>query len=129
VSLVDKLNRRHFSGDILMATIQADLDVVGKRRKRSLRYCRKEDVLLAFMAVGVEVRTKCGRLSHRGITLPEACEVAGRIKEQRDLLHQIVGNLTRAELKRLLGLNRKFRRRLTMIAAAAHLNSSVMTLR
>jgi hypothetical protein len=112
-----------------MATIQADFDISVKRQNRSLRYCRKEDVLVAFMAVSTEIRTKCGRLSLRGTTLPEACEVAGRIKEQRDLLHQIVGNLTRRELKRLLGLNRKFRRRLTMIAAAANLNASVMTLR
>jgi hypothetical protein len=112
-----------------MATIQADFNVVGKPQKRSLRYCREEDVLVAFMAVSTEIRTKCGRLSLRGITLPEAYEVAGRIKEQRDLLHQIAGNMTRRELKRLLGLNRKFRKRLTMIAANADINASVMTLR
>ena len=97
--------------------------------KHSLRYCRGEDVLVAFMAVSVELRAKCGRFSLSGITLPEACQLASRIREQRDLLRQISGDITRRELKRLLGLNRKFRRRLVSLASAANLDSSVMVLR
>ena len=55
--------------------------VLDEKPEHSLRYCRKEDVLIAFMAVGAEIGSKCGRFAIRGITLPEACQLAGRIRE------------------------------------------------
>jgi len=108
-----------------MITIEKDFST-DEKTEYSLRYCQKEDVLVAFMAVGAEIRTKCGRFAVRGITLPEACHLARRIREQRDLLKQIVGYLNRGELKRLLRFNRKLRGRLCTMAATERLSSSVI---
>lgn len=95
----------------------------------SLRSCQQEDVLLAFMAVVKEVRSRIQHFGRRAMTQREACELAGRIKEQRNLLRQIVSETQREKIKRLLYINRRLRNKVVTIAQAANLDTSAMTLK
>jgi hypothetical protein len=93
---------------------------------RAFGWCSKADVLIAFRAVGQEIRTKCQRLDSESLTLGEACQLARRIKDQRDLIHQISDRRSRKHVRRLMRLNRKQKERLLQLAEQAGLDTSVL---
>ena len=57
---------------------------------RRIGKLRKRDVLDAFKIVAYVIRTKCQRFAAVGLTQAEACELALRIREQRELVRQMV---------------------------------------
>ncbi len=50
---------------------------------------RQDDVLIGFDAVQQEVTIKLGRLASKIPTQGEVCELADRLKEQRELVRQL----------------------------------------
>ncbi len=95
-----------------------------------LRICQREDVLLAFLAVAKEIRSRCQCFDQRAMTQREACELSGRIKEQRNLLRLLVGEKQQRErLKKLLHLNRQLRNKVVAFAQEANLDTSAMMLK
>lgn len=81
---------------------------------------------MAFRAVSQEIRAKYERLSPETLTLAEACQLARRIKDQRDLVRQIADRRNREHARRLLRLNRKQREKLLGLVKAAGLDASVL---
>jgi hypothetical protein len=84
------------------------------------------DVLDAFRVVGREIREKCRRHAESGITMGEACELAARIKNQRELIRQLADRRNRKHARRLMRLNRRLQRRLTRLVRQAGLNPDVL---
>lgn len=93
---------------------------------RAFGWCSKEDVLIAFRAVSQEIRTKYRRLDCETLTLAEACQLARRIKDQRDLVHQMSARRSWEHVRRLMRLNRKQRNKLIELARQAGLDTSVL---
>lgn len=93
---------------------------------RAFGWCSKEDVVIAFKAVGQEIRAKHQRLNPETLTLAEACRLAGRIKDQRDLIRQIAERRNRKHARRLMRLNRKHREKLIKVVEEAGLDPSVL---
>jgi hypothetical protein len=81
-------------------------------------------VVRAFRAVNEEIRLKLGQLDPSTLTLAEACQLARRVKDQRDLIRQIRDQ--RRHARRLLRLNRKHRDQLVRIVQEAGLDTSVL---
>lgn len=86
----------------------------------------RADVLMAFKIVGEEIRTKCQRFAANGFTQGEACQLASRIKEQRELIRQLARRRNVAHARRLMRLNRALRNRLIRVARQAGLETSVL---
>jgi hypothetical protein len=86
----------------------------------------KKDVLDVFRVVSQEIRAKCRRFASEGPTQAEACILARRIKDQRDLIRQISEKRDYKHTKRLMRLNRKHRERLVKLVEAAGLDASVL---
>lgn len=86
----------------------------------------KADVLVAFKIVGEEIRTKCQRFAVEGFTQGDACLLASRIKEQRDLIRQVADRRHAEHARRLMRLNRALRNRLTRMVRQAGLETSVL---
>jgi hypothetical protein len=95
------------------------------RTKRLFR-CSPADVLSAFRIVGQEIRGKCHRYGRAGLTQREAYELAGRIKEQRELIRQLTDRRNFKRARRLLHLNRRLRMRAIKIVERAGLNQDVL---
>lgn len=95
-------------------------------RHRRLRWCSQADVLTAFQAVGREIRQKYRRFSAEGLSQADACELAGRIREQRELVRLLVDISSESRVRRLLRLNRKHRCRLVELAAKHGLDTSIL---
>ena len=93
---------------------------------RTLGWCSRADVLMAFRIVGQEIRLKCHRYAAQGLSLGEACDLARRIKDQRDLVHQIADRRNAQHVRRLLRLNRLLRMRFLAIVQRARLDGSVL---
>ncbi len=93
---------------------------------RTLGWCSRADVLTAFRIVGQEIRLKCHRFAAQGLSLGEACDLARRIKDQRDLVHQIADRRNAEHVRRLLRLNRLLRLRFLTIVQRAGLEKSVL---
>jgi hypothetical protein len=91
-----------------------------------LRRFGRIEVLNAFRIVGQEIRTKCQRYSTEGITLAEACELAKRIKDQRELVRQLAGRRNIKHARRLMRLNRQLRKRLIDIVEQAGLDKDIL---
>jgi len=83
-------------------------------------------VLTAFHIVGQEIRLKCQRFAAQGLSLGEACELARRIKDQRDLVHQIADRRNARHVRRLLRLNRLLRLRFLAIVERAGLDEGAL---
>jgi hypothetical protein len=83
-------------------------------------------VLTAFRIVGQEIRLKCQRFAVQGLSLGEACNLARRIKDQRDLVHQIADRRNAEHVRRLLRLNRLLRLRFLAIVDRAGLDKDVL---
>jgi uncharacterized protein YoaH (UPF0181 family) len=93
---------------------------------RTLGWCSRADVLTAFHIVGQEIRLKCQRFAAQGLSLGEACDLARRIKDQRDLVHQIADRRNAEHVRRLLRLNRLLRLRFLTIVQRAGLDKGVL---
>ena len=102
----------------------------GKVRSRSwpsaFGWCTTKDVLIAFSAVNREIRAKFQRLDSETLTLAEACQLARRIKDQRDLIHQLSDRRSWKHVRRLIGLNIKQRDKLLELARQAGLDTGVL---
>ena len=89
-------------------------------------WCSKADVLVAFKIVGEEIRAKCQRFAADGFTLGDACQLASRVKEQRELIRQFAGRRNARHARRLVRLNRSLRDRLVQLVRNAGLQTSVL---
>jgi hypothetical protein len=101
---------------------------VAKHNPKSsrFRWCSRIDVLNAFWIVGQEVRSKCHRYEATGLTQVEACDLAKRLKEQRDLIRQLADRRNFKHARRLMRLNRGLRKRLVGIVEGARLNNDIL---
>jgi hypothetical protein len=88
--------------------------------------CSRLDVLIAFAVVGQEIRSKCHRYAKSGLTQREAWDLARRIKDQRDLIWQVVARRNTKHVRRLLRLNTRLRQRALGIIERAGLDKSVL---
>jgi hypothetical protein len=93
---------------------------------REPRRCSRTDVVRAFRAVDQEINLKYARLVSNGLTLPEASELARRIRDQRELIRQLFDKRNRGHSRRLLRLNKGHRQRLLSLARQAGLDTSVL---
>ena len=80
-------------------------------RTNRLLWCSRAEVLSAFRIVGQEIRNKCRRYAKTGLTQREAFELAGRIREQRELIRQLTDRRSTERARRLVRLNTRLRRR------------------
>ncbi len=93
-------------------------------RPRLFGWCSKSDVVATFRVVNQEIRLKFDRLDAHSLTLADACQLARRVKDQRDLVRQVADRRNRRHARRLLRLNRKHRDRLLRIVQEAGLDAS-----
>lgn len=92
----------------------------------ALGWCTTKDVLIAFSAVNREIRAKYQRLDVETLTLAEACQLARRIKDQRDLIHQLSDRRRWKHVRLLVRLNAKQRDKLIELARRAGLDTGVL---
>lgn len=90
------------------------------------RWVSKRDVAVAFRVVSQEIRTKHKRFASRGLTQADACQLARRIKDQRDLVRQISQARDHRHTRRLLRLNGRHRKRLLALVEEAGLDTGVL---
>jgi len=91
-----------------------------------LRRFNRIDVLHAFRIVGQEIRTKCQRYAKEGISQAEACELARRIKDQRELVRQLAGRRNIKHARCLIRINRRLQKRLIGIVEQAGLDEDIL---
>jgi hypothetical protein len=72
----------------------------------------KKDILDAFKIVAYEIRAKLQRFDAEGWTQADACTLALRIRDQRELVRQLIDRRNSKHAKRLLRLNGKYRQNL-----------------
>jgi len=96
---------------------------------RAVGWCSRADVLTAFKIVGEEIRTKLQRFASEGLTLGQACDLARRIKDQRDLIRQVADRRNAKHARRLMRLNRKLKERLLELGKEAGLQTTVLIFR
>jgi hypothetical protein len=97
--------------------------------RRMTRRCSRVDVVSAFRAVDQEIRLKHARLAAEGVTLTDVCELARRIRDQRELVRQITDARNRRHARRLLRLNKRHRLRLLSAVRDAGLDTNVLVFR
>lgn len=95
-------------------------------RPRLFGWCSRSDVVAAFRVVNQEIRLKFERLNAQSLTLADACQLARRVKDQRDLIRQLADSRNRRHARRLLRLNRQHRERLLRIVQEAGLDASAL---
>jgi len=93
---------------------------------RRLFWCSRVDVLEAFQVVGREIRNKYHRYRETGLTQGEAFELAGRIKEQRELIRQLADRRHIKHARRLVRLNSRLRRRAIAVVERAGLDKDLL---
>ncbi len=99
-------------------------------RRRSVFYrCSPSEVVAAFKIVGEEIRAKCQTFAAQRPTQVDVCQLARRIKEQRDLVRQIHGRCPYRHVLRLMRQNRRLRNRLVQIAIGWALDASILIFR
>jgi hypothetical protein len=96
---------------------------------RRIGRCSKKDVLEAFRIVGHEIRTKLKRFAPGPLTQADACQLALRIRDQRELVRQMAERRDSKHVRRLLRLNKKYREKLLEQARTAGLDVSVLVLK
>jgi hypothetical protein len=87
---------------------------------------RKRDVVDAFKIVAYEIRVKCQRFAAEGLTQAEACELALRIRDQRELVRQMVDPRNSKHARRLLRLNGMYRQNLIELVEKAGLDAKIL---
>ncbi len=98
----------------------------GASTMRKVGRCSRKDVVDAFRIVRQEIRIKCQRIECKGLTQAEACKLALRLRDQRELIRQLTDGRDSPHVRRLLWLNRKLRKHLVAIAEQAGLNTSIL---
>jgi hypothetical protein len=96
------------------------------RSKWPLRRLRKRDVVDAFKIVAFEIRVKCKRFASERFTQADACELALRIRDQRELVRQMVDPRNSKHARRLLRLNGLYRQNLIELVEKAGLDPSIL---
>ena len=91
-----------------------------------LRRFNRIDVLNAFRIVGQEIRTKCRRYAKEGVTQAEVCQLARRIKDQRELVRQLADRRNIKHARCLIRINRRLQKRLIGIVEQADLDKGVL---
>ena len=86
----------------------------------------KRDILDAFKIVAYEIRAKCKRFASEGLTQAEACTLALRIRDQRELVRQMVDRRNSKHVRRLLRLNGKYRQDLIELVEKAGLEPKIL---
>jgi hypothetical protein len=86
----------------------------------------KKDVLDAFRIVAYEIRTKCKRFASEGLTQADACSLALRIRDQRELVRQMVDRRNSKHVRRLLRLNGQYRQDLIKLVQKAGLEPKIL---
>jgi hypothetical protein len=95
-------------------------------RPRRIGWCSRKDVLEAFRIVGYEIRAKLKRLTPDTLTQAEACRLALRIRDQRELVRQMADRRDSKHVRRLLRLNARYRRRLIERVRNAGLETKIL---
>ncbi|HID78337.1 MAG TPA: hypothetical protein EYP56_20385 [Planctomycetaceae bacterium] len=97
---------------------------------RTFGWCSVADVLEAFHIVSREIRSKLKRLESSGaLTQGEACQLALRLRDQRELIRQLATRRHFRRARRLMRINRRLRRRLIRLVEAAALSARVLIFR
>jgi hypothetical protein len=97
---------------------------------RSIGWCSSADVLAAFRVVSQEIRTKLRRIDPtQSLTQGEACTIALRLRDQRELIRQLANRRNYRYARRLMRLNRKQRERLIRLVNESGLDTSVLIFR
>ena len=99
---------------------------IGRRRGNPFYRCSRTDVLGAFRIVGQEIRLKCRRYRQNGLSHQEAYELAGRVREQRELIRQLLDRRNLKHARRLTRLNARLRRRVLDLVRQAGLDAEVL---
>ena len=94
--------------------------------RRKVGRCSRKDVVDAFRIVWQEIRTGCQRIGPKALTQAEACRLALRVRDQRELIRELTDGRDSRHVLRLLRLNRKLRRHLVAITEQAGLNTSIL---
>lgn len=87
---------------------------------------RKRDILDAFRIVAYEIRAKCKRFASERLTQAEACTLALRIRDQRELVRQMVDRRNSKHARRLLRLNGEYRQNLFELVEKAGLDPQIL---
>lgn len=99
---------------------------MGNWSLRRIGRLSKKDILDAFRIVAYEIRAKCKRFASEGITQAEACTMALRIRDQRELVRQMDDRRSSKHVRRLLRLNRKYRQNLIELVEKAGLEPKIL---
>jgi hypothetical protein len=91
--------------------------------------CSKKDVLAAFRIVGHEIRAKLARFAAENPSQATACQLAPRIRDQRELIRQMSDRRDSKHVRRLLGLNASHRRHLIDLVEKARLDKNILVFR
>jgi hypothetical protein len=86
-------------------------------------------VVIAFKIVGEEIRARRNSLISGRPTQAQVCELAIRIKDQRDLVRQISGRDSYKHARCLLRYNRRLRQRLIDLTKGVGLDPAILILR
>jgi hypothetical protein len=86
----------------------------------------KKDILDAFRIVAYEIRVKCRRFASGRLTQGEACTLALRIRDQRELIRQMAERHNSKHVRRLLRLNGKYRQDLIELVEKAGLEPKIL---
>ena len=99
-------------------------------RWRTIGWCSVADVLEAFRVVSQEIRSKLKRHAALGsLTQAEACTLALRLRDQRELIRQLANRRNYQHARRLMRINRRQRRRLVRLVEEAGLDRTVLILK
>ena len=91
-----------------------------------IRRLSKRDILDAFKIVAYEVRSKCKRFASGTLTQAEACAIALRIRDQRELVRQMVARGAIKHVRCLLRLNSQYRKDLLRMVKQARLDPNIL---
>ena len=93
---------------------------------RKIGRLNKKDILDAFRIVAYEIRAKCKQFASEELTQAEACTLALRIRDQRELVRQMVDQRNSKHVRRLLRLNSKYRQNLIELVEKAGLEPKIL---
>ena len=93
---------------------------------RKIGRLSKKDILDAFRIVAYEIRAKCKRFASEGLTQADACTLALRIRDQRELVRQMVDRRNSNHVRHLLRLNSKYRQDLVELVEKAGLEPEIL---
>ncbi len=93
---------------------------------RTIGRLSKRDTLDAFRIVAYDIRSKCKWFARERITQAEACTLALRIRDQRELVREMVDRRNSKHVRHLLRLNSKYRQNLIELVEKAGLEPKIL---